>query len=478
MSLQQVLSKIEERKNEYLELLFVFLRQRSISSQNDGVIDCAFLLKGLMEQLGISTTKIYETKGQPIVYGEIINNPNDFTILFYGHYDVQPVDPLDLWISPPFEPTIRNGKIYARGVGDNKGQLFTHLLAVKTMLDVYGELPINVKFVFEGEEESTSGSLPMFVETHKELLSADLVYTADGPMPVTGEPLVLLGVRGVLCVEMKANGANRDNHSGNKGNIVPNPAWTLIDLLSTMRNKEGLVTIEGFYDDICKPTQAELNLLRTLPYDHQKVGKEIGYEDLQMEGETYYRKLTFEPTFNIQGFASGYNGEGSKTIIPSEATVKIDFRLVLDQEPDDIYRKVVEHVTKFSPDVLVSHLGSMEPSRTPYSNKLVKVIELAVEENASRKAVVQPSLGGSLPDYVWTKILNVPSIVVPYANFDEQNHSPNENLNLENFFNGISCTCHVIKALGNYVKEKTEDKVGSTCSNSTPSEEPNRPKIL
>ncbi|MBM7662137.1 acetylornithine deacetylase/succinyl-diaminopimelate desuccinylase-like protein [Bacillus mesophilus] len=453
MDFQRVLSLVEERKDEYLEMLFTLLRQKSISSQNDGVVECADLLKGMMEDIGVST-QIFKTEGQPIIYGEIMTDPSNLTILFYGHYDVQPVDPLHQWLSPPFEPTIRNGKIYCRGVGDNKGQLITHLLAIKTMLDVCGELPINVKFVFEGEEESTSVSLPVFVENHKELLKTDLVYTADGPMPVGGEPLVLLGVRGVLCVELAVKEAEWDNHSGNKGNIVPNPAWTLVELLATMRDQDQRVTIEGFYDDILPATQAELDLLKKLPYDNQKIGKEIGYDKLNMDGETYYRKLTLEPTFNIQGFVSGYGGEGSKTIIPSEAKVKVDFRLVLDQNPKDIFDKVAAHVKIHAPGVEVKFLGSMEPSRTPYGNRLVKVIEQAVEKSYNQEPIVQPSLGGSLPDYVWTKILNVPSVVVPYANFDEQNHSPNENLNLENFYNGIKCTCHVIECLGAYSKEQ------------------------
>lgn len=457
MNFQEVLSLVDDRRDDYLETLFTLLRQRSISSENDGVEECAELLKGIMEDIGITTT-IFKTEGQPIVYGEIINDPTNLTVLFYGHYDVQPVDPMNQWLSPPFEPTIRDGKIFCRGVGDNKGQLITHLLAVKTMLDVCGELPINVKFVFEGEEESTSVSLPVFVETHKDLLKADLVYTSDGPMPVTGEPLVLLGVRGVLCLELTAREAEWDNHSGNKGNIVPNPAWTLIDLLSTMRDKDQKVTIDGFYDDILTPTQEEIDLLKNLPYDNEKVGKEIGYKQLDLDGETYYRKLTLEPTFNIQGFVSGYGGEGSKTIIPSEAKVKIDFRLVLDQDPHDIFEKVSTHIQKHAPGVQVKHLGSMEPSRTPYGSKLVKVIEDAVEKSYEIKPIVQPSLGGSLPDYVWTKRLNVPSVVVPYANFDEQNHAPNENMNLENFYKGIKCSCHVIQWLGAHAKEEHVNK--------------------
>lgn len=451
MELERVLSFVEKNKEEYLQKLFKILRQKSISSQNDGVRECAVLLKELMEEIGIAT-QLIETDQFPIVYGEIITDPSYFTLLFYGHYDVQPVDPIEEWKTPPFEPTIRNGKIYCRGVGDNKGQFMAHLFAIKAMLDVYGKLPINVKMVFEGEEESSSSSLPAFVRDHKEMLAADLVYTSDGPMHESGAPLVLLGVRGVLCLEMIAKGADRDNHSGNKGNIVPNPAWMLIDLLRTMRDRDGKILVEGFYDNIQNPTEKELELLKRLPFNHQQVGKEIGYEKLNIDGETYYRKLMFEPTFNIAGFTSGYGGEGSKTIIPSTAKVKIDFRLVEKQNPDDIFQKVCDHVKKHAPDIIVNHLGSMEPSRTSAENELVRIVEKAVADNYKQAPIVMPSLGGSLPDYVWTKILNVPSVVVPYANFDENNHSPNENLNLENFFNGITCTCHVIDALGNLSK--------------------------
>jgi acetylornithine deacetylase/succinyl-diaminopimelate desuccinylase-like protein len=453
-----VLTLADQRKEEYLEQLFKILRQKSISSQNDGVKECAELIKDYIEEIGIDT-RIIESKGNPIIYGEIVSDPSKFTLLLYGHYDVQPVDPIEEWNTPPFEPTIKNGKIYCRGVGDNKGQMMAHLFAIKTFIDTQGELPINIKMVFEGEEESSSSHLPQFVESNKDLLKADLVYTSDGPMHESGLPIVLLGVRGILYIEMLATGAKWDNHSGNKGNIVPNPAWKLMDLLKTMRDEKNNILIDGFYDDLLPPTEKEESLLKQIPYDHAQVGKEIGYENLNMDAETYYRKLMFEPTFNIAGFTSGYGGEGSKTIIPSTAKVKIDFRLVLDQNPDDIYEKVVKHVKKHDPDIVVSRLGSMEPSRTSYDIEWIKVVEKAVAANYNVKPIIQPSLGGSLPDYVWTKILQAPSVIIPYANFDESNHSPNENMNLENFYNGINCTCHVIDSLG---KIKSQSIKGGT----------------
>lgn len=451
--LQDVLHLIDKRREDYLETLFSLLRQKSISAQNIGMEECAHLLKGLMEDAGFDT-ELLATNGHPVVYGEIIQDPNAFTLLFYGHYDVQPPDPIEEWDSSPFEPTIRDGKIFCRGVGDNKGQLMAQVLAIKSYIDQYGALPFNVKFVIEGEEECASVNLESFIQEHQERLQADLVYTSDGPMHDSGAPYVLLGVRGILYVELTAKGADWDNHSGNKGNIVPNPAWELIDLLKTMRDEEGNVLIDGFYDDILKPTDHELSILKDLPYNPEEIGEKIGYPELDMDGETYYHKLTMEPTFNIAGFSSGYDGEGAKTIIPSTAKVKLDMRLVVDQDPEDIYEKFVAHVHKHAPNVEVKRLGDMKPSRTPANHEYIQVIHDAVKDAYQTEPVLQPSLGGSLPDYVWTKLLKLPSVVVPYANFDEANHSPNENMGVENFFNGIKCTCHVLEYLGHHLAKR------------------------
>ncbi|WP_289140115.1 M20/M25/M40 family metallo-hydrolase [uncultured Brevibacillus sp.] len=450
-NLEKIDDIILERKEQYLAQLFILLKQKSISTQNDGIVECAELLKGLMEEIGIQT-RLIETDGNPVVYGELLKNENAFTVLVYGHYDVQPADPIDEWLSPPFEPTIRDGKIFCRGAGDNKGQLMAQVLAIKTYLDAYGELPINVKFVFEGEEEKSSVNLPSFVQENKELLKADLVYTSDGPSHESGNPLILLGVRGNLKVQLTASGADWDNHSGNKGNVVPNPVWKLIALFNTLRDENEHVLIEGFYDNILQPTEHEIQLLKKIPYNRDDIANKIGYKDLALDGETYYRRLMFEPTFNISGFQSGYGGEGVKTIIPAKATAKMDIRLVLDQDPEDIYQKFVRHVNKHAPDIDVAFMGAVYPSRTSPNHELVKIVTSAVREAYQQDPIIQPSLGGSLPDYVWTKLLGLPSVVVPYANFDEANHSPNENLNIDNFFNGIRCTCHVIHMLGKHVK--------------------------
>ncbi|WP_067728895.1 M20/M25/M40 family metallo-hydrolase [Oceanobacillus damuensis] len=451
MPLKEIQSVLLDKKEEYLEQLFILLRQKSISTQNDGITDCAELLKNIMEEIGINT-KIMKTDGHPVVYGEMLKDENAFTLLFYGHYDVQPPDPLDEWLSPPFEPTIRDGRIYARGAGDNKGQLMATLLGIKTYIDLFEDLPINIKFLFEGEEENGSPHLASFVKENKELLKADLVYTADGSSHNSDSPLILLGARGSLQLELKATEAKWDNHSGNTGNIVPNPAWRLIDLLQTMRDKDGNVLIEGFYDHIRKPSPKEQELLQTLPFDADDIGEKIGYPGLEMDGENYYHKLTMEPTFNIAGIYSGYSGEGVKTIIPSTAAVKLDVRLVVDQDPADIYNKICRHVEKHDPGIEVKHLVSMEPSRTPADLDIVEVVTNAVFGAYQKEPLLQPSLGSSLPVYVWTNILNTPSIIVPYANFDQRNHSPNENIKMDYFFDGIQCTCHVVHQLGEYAK--------------------------
>ena len=282
MTLEMMDDFIMEHRDAYMEQLSNFLKQKSISTDRDAIRNCANVLKGDMEALGIHT-QIMETGGNPVVYGEILNDKNRFTLLIYGHYDVQAVEPLDLWDSDPFEPEIRDGRIFARGAGDNKGQLMAQLLGIKTYQELYGELPINIKFVFEGEEELGSVHLPEFVKENKELLEADLVYTSDGSSHNSGNPLILLGVRGILNFEMTVKTADFDNHSGNTGNIVPNPVWKMIELLNTMRDDTGKILVEGFYDNIREPSQTDMRLLSSLPYDQKDIAEKIGYAGLDME---------------------------------------------------------------------------------------------------------------------------------------------------------------------------------------------------
>jgi acetylornithine deacetylase/succinyl-diaminopimelate desuccinylase-like protein len=447
MIFQKVKDEIQARKEEYLETFFTILRQPSISSTNEGVEECAVLLKEIMDDAGIDT-KIIPTAGSPVVYGEVIHPDNHFTVLFYGHYDVQPPEPLEGWTTPPFEPAIRNGRVYARGSGDNKGQLLAHVLAVKTLLSVDDKLPVNVKFLFDGEEENSSLNFEPFVTANKELLKADVVYTADGAMDSTGKPYVMLGNRGMLFVKLTAKGATHDNHSGNKGGIAPNPAWDLISLLQTMRAPDGTVLIEGFYDDIRQPTEAERKILKNLPFDAKETAKVVGIEKIDMDAETYYSTISMRPTFNINGLYSGHTQEGQKTIIPSTATVTIDMRLAADQDPDKIFSNLVAHIEKHSSNITVENLGGTKASRTSVELDVVQKIIGAVRESHDKEVIVLPSIGATMPGYVFTDILKLPSVLVPYANADEDNHAPNENMSLDCYYLGIQTTCKVLLDLG------------------------------
>lgn len=456
--MDKLLHYLEEKRNEHLDMACRLMAQKSVSPTGEGIAECADLLRSMMEEAGIRT-EVLETPGHPILYGEV-NVGAPFTVLIYGHYDVQPPEPLDLWLSPPFEPTIRDGRIYCRGAGDNKGQLMANLLGVRAFLKSGEPLPVNVKFCFEGEEESSSAHLAWAVERHKEKLACDLVYTADGPQHASGAPTVLLGVRGILYVQVDCEAADRDHHSGNKGGAVPNPAWYLMQVLNRFWDgSPHKVAIPGFYDQVRPITRYERELLGRLPWDPEETARGLGLPPEQFRhttAEEFYNRTLMQPTLNICGFTSGYGGPGSKTIIPCKATAKLDMRLVVDQDPERIYELFVNHLRRVAEPIeresgvrfKVSHLGDMAPSRTPGDGPEVQAVIRAVERAYGEAPVVMPSLGGSLPDYVWTRILGVPSVVVPYANPDEDNHAPNENIFLRCFYNGIRCTAAVLAELG------------------------------
>ena len=341
MSTERVHRYIDDHRDESLDVLKTLIRQPSISAQDKGVKECARLLADTMRRLSIPP-EVIETPTQPVVYGEILKDPRAYTLLLYGHYDVQPPEPLDLWTSPPFEPTIRDGRLYGRGTGDNKGQLITHVLAAKAWLEAAGGPPINLKFIFEGEEESGSRNLATFVREHRAKLAADLVYISDGGLHPSGAPVISLGNRGILGITLVAQGADRDNHSGNKGGVAPNPVWMLVNLLSTMVDPSGRVLIDGFYDHVRPIGPVEENLLGKMDFDPKAFAATMGLEDIALDGRAYWTRIMLEPYFNINGFVSGYVGPGSKTIIPSRAECRIDIRLVVDQKTPDIFEKVID----------------------------------------------------------------------------------------------------------------------------------------
>jgi len=447
--LTAVFDHIERNRSAFLDRLIDYLRHPSISAQNIGITEVGQLLVGMLTGIGLETS-LMPTKGHPMVVGRWQKAPGKPTVILYGHYDVQPPEPLDKWISPPFEPTIRDGRLYARGVGDNKGQHFAQILAIESHLKVHGALPCNVILLLEGEEEIGSPHIADFVRANRELLQADLSVTADGPRHASGAAALKFGSRGVVSFELRCRHASRDVHSGNFGGVVPNPIWTLVHLLGTMKNAAGEITIEGFHDGVEPPAPEELEAIERLPLDVEAEKASLGLTRLDAPADRpFYDRLCFQPTLTINGFHGGYGGPGTKTVLPNEAFVKCDIRLVHDQDPQDILRKVAAHVARHAPEVefVAADMG-MQPSKTPIASPFTAPLVRAFVAAQGVEPLLVPAGFGSLPNYVFTKILGIPAFGTPYANPDEANHAPNENLELDCFYSGIRTGAAVLHELG------------------------------
>jgi len=446
-TLTDVFTHIDKQRDTSLDRLVEYLRKPSISAQGVGIAEVAAYVAEIMQHIGLET-EVIPTDGWPMVLGRRHRSPGKPTVLLYGHYDVQPPDPIDEWISPPFEPAIRNDRLYGRGVADNKGQHFAQLLALEALLAVDGELPCNVTVLLEGEEEVGSPQMRSFVGAHRDELAADVAITCDGPVLSPGQPCVVFGVRGVLNFELRARGANSDLHSGNWGGIAPNPLWTLVHLLASMKNERGEITINSFYDDVRPVSDLERYALAALPLDLDSLKHTLDIEQLDRPPDrNFYERITAWPTLTINGFSGGYQGKGSKTVLPHEAFAKCDIRLVDAQRSNDIFDKVKRHVLQHAPSVDVIFYGAMEPSKTPLDSPFAKPITEAVRRVHGENPLLVPSMGGSLPTYVFGTILNLPSFVVPYGNPDQANHAPNENMELDRFFDGIKTSAAMLSYL-------------------------------
>ena len=446
--LSAVIATINGAHDAFLADLFELLAQPSISAQNVGIRETAAIEERLLREAGLET-RIIETDGEPLVYGEWLGAPGKPTILFYGHYDVQPPEPLELWESPPFEPVIRDGRIFARGVADNKAQHFSHIAAIKAWMETTGSLPVNVKVILEGEEESGSPSFHDAVVANQDLLRADLVFMSDGPVSDIRYPQIAFGVRGMLYIELRAKGPNRDLHSGHWGGVAPNPIWTLVRALGTMVDDQNRVTIEGYYDNVVEPTPGARAAMDALPFDVPSILAGVGLAELPPPDDLPYAdRIMAQPTFNLSGLTGGYGGPGSKTIIPSTAVAKIDMRLVPNQTPDEIWTKVEAHVQAFAPEVEAVRLrGGVLPSYTPVEHPLAEPIRKAVEFGFGAPPIDIPIVGASLGEATWTKTLGMPAIHVPYGAPEQANHSPNENYRVERLWQGIATSAALLAEL-------------------------------
>ncbi len=458
--MQNVLSFVESNKDRYLSELKEFLAIPSVSSQKDHQNDmrrCAEWVSTQMRTIGMQNIQTFETAGHPIVYSEWMGAPGKPTVLFYGHYDVQPVDPLNLWTSPPFEATIRGENLYARGSADDKGQVFIHFKAIEAYMKNEGKLPINIKMLIEGEEEVGSAHLEEFVKSHKDLLKADLVLISDSSMFAKGVPSVCYGLRGLAYMEVEVTGPNRDLHSGSFGGSVHNPIQALSEMIASLHDKNGKVTIAGFYNDVRPLTKAERTAFGKLPWNDKKYGKDLGVKQLYGEkGFTTLERLWARPTLECNGIWGGYTGEGAKTVLPAKAFAKISMRLVPDQKSDKAAKLFEKHLKKIAPksiDVKVRALHGGEAAITPIDSPGVKAAVAALEKGFGKKPLYQRE-GGSIPIVVQFKqILGLDTVLLGFGLPDENAHSPDEHLNLDNFFGGIRTSVHYYNELPNYWRE-------------------------
>lgn len=447
--MQETLKYIHENKPRFLEELFELLRIASISADpayNQDVLDCADKVAEHLKNAGADQVEVCETEGYPIVYGEKIIAKDLPTVLVYGHYDVQPPDPLDLWKKPPFEPYIEKtelhpeGAIFARGAADDKGQFFMHLKAFEAMMKT-NKLPCNVKFIIEGEEEVGSKSLEAFVRKHTEKLSCDCIIISDTSLYSMEQPTVTTGLRGLSYVEVEVEGPNRDLHSGLYGGAVPNPIHVLSRMIAQLIDKNGYITIDGFYDNVLVVSDEERTEMGKLKDDPEGFKRSIGLKGVEGEqGFTTLERTSIRPTLDVNGIWGGYTGEGAKTVIPSKAFAKISMRLVPYQTPEEITEKFKHYFEKIAPDnvkvTVTPHHGGM-PYVLPSDTKEFLAAKKAMETTFGKEVLPYRS-GGSIPiTAMFEKVLGAKSVLMGFGLGSDAIHSPNEHYGLANFYKGI-----------------------------------------
>ncbi len=453
--MDEIRKYIDDNKESYINELKDLLTIPSISTNAENkkdIEDCANWLQNHMNDIGLENVKTYQTDGYPIVYSDWLNAGDDkLTILIYGHYDVQPVDPLDLWNSPPFSPTIVGENIYARGATDDKGQAFIHLKSLEAHLKINKKLPVNVKIILEGEEEIGSPNLDGFIENNKDLLKCDFVVISDTAMYDYDIPSICYGLKGLCYMELDVTGPNRDLHSGSYGGAVRNPINALANIIAKLKNEKGKILIPGFYDDVIELTAAEKEEFKKLPYNEDDFIKELDIEEVfGEEGYTTIERKWARPTLDCNGIWGGFQGEGAKTVLPSKAGAKISMRLVPDQDPVKIEKLFTDYVNEIAPNsikVKISASHNAKPAITPIDNDAIRAAMKALEHGFGIEPVFMRE-GGSIPVVNTIQdLLDAPSILLGFGLPNENTHSPNEHLNLKNFHRGILTSAYYFEEL-------------------------------
>lgn len=442
--MENVIDYIKKNQVNYIEELKEFLSIPSISTLPENKSDinrAAKFVSDKLKRAGLNRVEIFRTEGHPLVYGEWLGAPGKPTVLIYGHYDVQPVDPIELWKSPPFSPEIRDGKIWARGATDDKGQMYMHIKSVEAFFNSKASLPVNIKFIIEGEEEIGSESLESFIKSHTDLLKCDAVLVSDTSLFAKGIPTLTYGLRGMSYMEVELTGPKKDLHSGSFGGAVGNPINILARMIAKLQDKNGHITIPGFYDDVRKVTKKERANFKKLKFSEKKFAKEVGVDALQGEkGYSTLERIWARPTLDCNGIIGGFTGKGAKTVLPSKASAKISMRLVPDQKPAKISKMFEKHIRKIAPKsvtVKVKAVHGAVPSLTPLDSPATLAASKAMEKAFGKKTVFIRE-GGSIPVVsVFANKLKVPVVLMGLGLDSENLHSPNEHFDLNHFRLGI-----------------------------------------
>ena len=453
---QAINEYVGQNQARFLEELLDFLRIPSISTlpEHDGdVRRAAEFVAASLRAAGLENVEIIPTAKHPLVYGDWLHSPGQPTVLCYGHYDVQPPDPLELWETPPFEPSIRNGNIYARGSADDKGQMYMHVKAVEALHAVHGKLPINVKFLIEGEEEVGGASVAKYVAENQEKLKADVALVSDTHLYAEGLPTLCIGLRGLVYTEIQVTGPMRDLHSGLYGGAAPNAVFGLVELLSKLKDETGRIQVPGMYDDVATPAAAELASWQSLPFKEADfLAKEVGSTQLTGEpGFSVLERTWSRPTLEVHGIAGGFTAAGAKTVIPATATAKVSMRLVPDQDPEKVVAAFKSYVAKVTPAGLRSEVRILSAGAAIVVNPDHKAITVAAEAFAEvlGKPTVFTRSGGSIPivgDFA--KHLGIPTVLMGFGLPDDGLHSPNEKYKLDNYYAGIKTVAHFFERYG------------------------------
>ncbi len=446
---------LADNQASFLEELFDFIRIPSVSALPEHADDVQHAAEWVAERLnsiGIENVQVLPTGGHPVVYGDWLHAPGNPTILIYGHFDTQPPGNPDLWETPPFEPSLRGRRLYARGASDDKGSMFIPILAVEALLQTTATLPLNVKFFFEGQEEIGSPTLPEFVAAHKERLSCDLVVSADGLQWAADQPMLLIGLKGICAVQIDVLGPKHDLHSGLHGGGVQNPIHALVQLLDSMRSPTGEILVAGFYDDVIPLSDIDRQDIARPPFDEAEYLSELGIDVVFGElGYTTRERLWARPTLEINGIWGGFEGDGTMTIVPSEAHAKITCRLVADQEPGAIANLLIAHIEKHTPLGVTITVQSQEMSADPFlipADHPGNQVAGAVLEELYGKAPYITRLGGSIPvASLFLKELDAYMVGFGFSVGDENLHGPNEFLRLDNFERGQRGYCLLLERL-------------------------------